>query len=251
MGSEGPGVIMQPIVIQDTVSIAANSSNNNVIASNTSLVALRRLPFPAKVTLAMVGSASLVISFDIGGENIVDASNLRVSASTPQIPLDVVTDNGYGQEGDLLTLKAVNPTAGALTLRYMIIAEPLAEPGTVVPLPPNNRVIVQGPIAIANNTIDFQLLNGLRYERPAKDSIVDFFMTQSAAGLLRQVYVDSDRIAPPSTISLENRIPQDPFDLTVGGIEVAKDSEIQLSVTNQSGGALNVFFKMVLRELYR
>jgi len=243
---------MQPMVIQDTISIAANSTNNNVIASNSSLQILRRLPFPAKVTLAFVQSGTgLQMDFDIGSQNVVAVSNGRVSGSTPQIPLDVINGEAYGNEGDLLTLKAANTTGGALSLRYQIICEPLAEPGQIVQLPPNSRVIVQGPTAIVNNTIDFQLMNGLRYERPPVDSIGDLFMTQSASGITRQLYIDTEKIAPPSTISLENRIPQDPFDMTVSGFECPADKEIQISVTNQSGGTLSIFWKLVLKELYR
>jgi len=243
---------MQPIVIQDAIAIAANSVNNNVIVSNSALKTLQRLPFAAKVSLALVQSATgLQIDFDIGAANVVASSNGRVSASTPETPLDVINDDCFGMEGDLLTLKASNTTGGAITLRYMIIAEPLAEPGQAVNLPPNALVIVQGPTSIANNSIDTQLMDGLRYERAPTDCIMDVFMTQSAAGMFRSVYIDTERIAPPSAISLANRIPQDPFDVTVRGIEVPADKEIQLSITNQSGGALNVFWKIKLQQLQR
>lgn len=243
---------MQPIVIQDAISIAANSINNNVIASNTSLQALRRLPFPAKITLAMVQSATgLSMDLDVGQSNVVAASNGRVSASSPQIPLDVVNSEAYGAEGDLITLRAANTTGGALTLRYMIIAEPLAEPGVSVQLPPNTVVMVQGPTSIAANAVDTQLLNGLRYERPGVDSIMDVLMASSAAGLTRTIYVDNERVAPPSVISLENQIPRDPFEMTVSGVEVPADKEIQIAISNTTAGALNVFWKLILRGLYR
>jgi len=242
---------MQPIVIQDAIAIAANSVNTNVIVSNNSLRALQRLPFAAKVTLAMVQSATgLQVDLDIGSDNVVADSNGLVSASSPQIPLDVVNSEAYGGEGDIIVLKAATTTGGAITLRYMIIAEPLAEPGQQVQLPPQTRVMQQGPIVVANNTIEQQLLDGLRYERPSRDSIMDVLMTQSAAGMTREVYVDMERIAPPSTISIANRVPQDPYDTTVTGIECPADKEIQISITNQSGGNLNVFWKQVLRELY-
>lgn len=238
----------QPIVIQDTIAIAANSVNNNVIATNNSLLALRRLPFNAKVTFAITqGATGITFDLDVGAQNVVSSSNGRVVATSPQIPLDVINGDAYGYAGDLLTLKASNNTAGSITIRYMIIAEPFEG----AQLPPNTIVMCQGPISIANTTNDFQLLNGLRYERPPVDSIVDFLMTQSAAGLLRTIYIDNERVAPPSAISLANQIPQDPFDTTVMGLEVPEDTEIQLAVSNNSGGALNVFWKMVQRQLYR
>lgn len=242
----------QPVVIQDTISIAANSVNNNVIASNSALKSLQRLPFAARITLAMVQSATgLQMDFDVGSENVVSSSNGRVSTGAPETPFDVVNENAYGNEGDMLTLKAANTTAGAISLRYLIIAEAMAEPGEAVQLPPNMRIIQQGPTSIADGSVATQLLSGLRYERAPRDSMMALLMTSSAAGMTREVYIDMDRIAPASTISLANRIPQDPTDSTVAGIQVPKDSEIQVQVTNQSGGALSVFWKLVLQELYR
>jgi len=241
---------MQPVVIQDTVAIGAGATVENIIASNPALKGLQQLPFAAKITLAMVASAAgLIVSLDSGSDNGVASSNPRVSSSTPEIPLDVVTSEFYGKEGDLLVLKGVNPTGGSISIRYTIIAEAIAMPGESVQLPPQVRVIQQGPVAVANGSIAQQLLSGLRYERPSVPCTVDFLMTQSAAGITREIYVDMERIAPPSTISLANRVPQDPFDATVQNVEVDANKEIQLQVSNQSGGSLNVFWKMVMREL--
>lgn len=239
----------QPVVIQDTISIAANSVNNNVIASNAALKSLQRLPFAARITIAFVQSAAgLQMDFDIGAENVVSSSNGRVSTGAPEIPFDVVNGVCFGQEGDILVLKAANTTGGAISLRYLIIAEALAEPGEQVQIPPQHRVIQQGPISIADGEAAYQLLDGLRYERAPRDAIMALLMTSSAAGLTREVYIDMERIAPASTISIANRIPQDPTDSTVAGIQVPKDSEIQVQCDNNSGGALNVFWKMVLDE---
>jgi hypothetical protein len=242
----------QPVIIQDAISIAANSVNNNVIASNNALLALRRLPFPAQVEIAFVQAATgLTIDFDVGPSNVVSASNGRVTSQAPVIPLDIINGECYGDQGELLTIKAANTTGAAIVLRYVITARPLAQPGEHVQLPPNNLVCQQGPIAIANGTNDFPLLNGLRLERPPVDSIGDVLMTQSATGLLRTVYIDNERVAPPSTISLANQMPQDPFDSTVTGLECPEDKEIQLNISNNSGGALNIFWKLILRQLVR
>lgn len=244
--------MLQPLIIQDSITIAANDVNTNVIASNASLKPMQRLPFPAKIEVAFVQSAEgLEMNMDVGASNIISSSNGRVSSGAPEIPFDVVNQNAYGAEGDTLVLKAANTTAGAIELRYIIIATPMAPSGTRVQLPPNTVVIQQGPISIADGTVDQQLLDGLRYERAPVESMLDILMTSSAAGLTRQAYVDQTRVAPPSTISLANRVPQDPTDMTVGGIHVPEDKEIQLEITNQSGGALDVFWKMLLHQLVR
>jgi len=243
---------MQPVIIQDAISIAANSVNENVIVSNNSLRALQRLPFPAAISIAAVQSAAgLSFDFFVAGKNLVASSNGRVSASTPLIPLDVINGNMYAAEGSMLTLRVSNTTGGALTIRYKIVATPLADQGQLVQLPPDSLVMQQGPIVVANGTVDQQLLNGLRFERAPSDSLLDVLATASATGMTMGTFVEMERVQPNSTLSLENRIPQDPFDQVVGNIEVPDDSQIQLQLTNQSGGNLNVFWKTVLTELVR
>jgi len=204
---------MQPVVISDAISIPANSTIQNVIAANDSLRQLLRLPWDAAITLAAVQSAvGLLIDFDAGSDNLVSSSNCRVSTGTPEIPLDIINGEGFGLDGNILVLKATNNTGGAIVLRYTIIAEYVEQVG------PQMRVMQQGPISIPNGTVDFQLLDGLRYERAVRPSVMEILMTSSAAGLLRELFVDNERVAPASTISLANRVPQDPFDATVAGV---------------------------------
>ncbi len=235
---------MQPVIIQDTITIGAGLTNENVIISNPSLQALQRLPFAAKIGFAAVTSAAgLLLDFDVGSSNFVKSSNVRISTGSPQLPLDVVNDEMYQREGAMLILRATNPTGGNIVLRYMIVAEPVSE------LRPCQRVMQQGPTTIAAAAVDVQLLDGLMYENPPHDCLLDVLMTSSAAGLLRSVYVETTRVAPPSTISIENRIPQNPFDMTVGSIEVPQDNLIQLMVSNPTGGNLTVNWKTVLQEL--
>lgn len=243
---------MQPIIIEDAISIAAGATNENVLVSNASLRGAVRAPFPARGGLALVQSAlGLQFSFDYGSKNVVSNSNGRVSSGSPDEPLDVVNDEWFCQEGDQLVLRAVNPTGGAIVLRYRLVLMPMGLPGQVVQLPPDCRVMQVGPTSVAAAAVDVQLLDGLRYERAPVDASMELFMTQSAAGLLRSLYIDMERIAPPSAISLSNRIPQDPYDQTVQGVEVMKDQLIQLQVSNPTAGALNVFWKMKLYESVR
>lgn len=241
---------MQPIVIQDSLSIAANTVNENVIASNNSLRALLRLPTGVwRLSLAMTqgATAGLIVDFNIGSRNVVANSAPKVDSGAPQYPLDVVNGDCYGEEGDILVLRVTNTTGGAVTFRYMVRAEEI-DPSEVQG---DTRVIAQGPVVIAAGTVDKQLLDGLRYERAPNDSILNVYMTSSAAGLTRQVFIDMDRVAPSSTISIANRMPQDPFDLTVQGIQVPKDSLIQIPVSNPTAGDLNILWRIMLKELSR
>lgn len=239
---------MQPVIIEDRISIAANTTNDNVIVSNASLRRYLRAPFPAQGKLVAIQSAAgLLISMDYGSKNVVADSQLRVGTDM-QEPNDVVNDQWFPREGDQLVLRCSNTTGGALFLSYRIVLFPWDGQSAFPPLP-DARVMQRGPVSIPDNSVDFQLLDGLRYERPPVPSILEVLMTASAAGLTRELYVDTGSIAPASAIPPLNRVPLDPFDKTIEGVEVPEDKLIQLSITNRSGGALSVFWKTILQEL--
>lgn len=237
---------MQPVIIEDTISIAANSVNNNVIASNTSLRRYLRAPFNAVGKLIAIQSAAgLVVDFDYGSKNVVAASTLRVGSALVD-PLDVLNQDFYPGEGDQLVLRASNPTGGALTLRYRLALYPWeGEPQ------PDTRTMQGGPVSIAAAAVDVQLLDGLRYERAPQDCMLTVLMTGSATGLTRSVNVDTMNIAPPSAVNPNNILPQNPFDITVDGVEVPADKQMEIAVSNPTAGALNVFWKTLLKELVR
>jgi len=246
---------MQPTIIEDTISIAANAVNENVIASNASLRGLLQTPYPCRIGLMCVQSAAgLKVDFDHGSKNVVKSSDPRVATFTED-PQDVINDDAYANEGEQLVLRVANLTGGALTFRYRIVLLPVVDdswvPGTAVQLPPDTRVMQRGPISVAAAAVDVQLLDGLAYERLDAPSILRVLMSQSAIGLLRQLYIEQDRVAPPSTFPISNRIPQDPFDNTIEGVEVPENALQQLQVSNPTGGALNVFWKTKNQELVR
>lgn len=239
---------MQPIILEDAIAIAANTVIANLIVQNASLRRYLRAPFRCQGKLVMITTAAgITIDLDYGSKNVVANSTLRVDGSQIiQEPLDVINGDWYANEGDQLTLRAANTTAGAITVRYRIVLTPWEEE-----FPPDSRVTQIGPVAVANNVVDQQLLDGLRYERPPVPSLLTLWMSGSAAGLMREVYVDTDSVAPPSNIVPTNRVPQDPFDLAVDGIEVPEDKLIAVPVSNSSGGSLNAFLRMRLKELVR
>lgn len=236
---------MNPIFIEDNFPVAADSNTANVIAENESLRRYLRAPFRAKGKLVAVGTGVLTVNFDYGSKNVVSNSNLRV-ASTMQEPDDVLNEDFYVDEGDQLVLNVINQTAGALNILYRLVLEPWEGE-----FPPDMRTMQMGPIAIADGTVDQQLLDGTRYERPPVPCMLAVLMTASATGLLRQLYVDTDSIAPPSDVNPTNRVPLTPFDLSIDGVQVPEDKLISLSVSNASGGSLNVFWKAQLKEYFR
>lgn len=236
---------MQPVIIEDIIAIAANTINDNVIVSNPSLRRYLRAPFPARgKLLATQSAAGLVIDFDYGSKNVVASSNPRVVAGIND-PENLLSDMWWCNEGDQLVLRASNPTAGALSLRYRIVLEPAEQ------LLPDSRIITRGPIAIAAGAVDFQLLDGLRYERPPVDCMMDAYIIGSATGLTRTINIDTENISPPAAVNPINVIPREPFDITIHDVEVPADKLIEFAISNPTAGALNAFWKMRLQELVR
>jgi len=240
---------MNPAIIEDLISIAANSTNDNVIVSNPSLRRYLRSPFACDGELiSTISAAGLVVDCDYGSKNVVSNYVPRIeSAAQPmQEGLDTINDTFYPNEGDQLVLRVTNNTGGALNFRYRL---------TLYPRPANERPpdkrVTGSTISIAAGAVDVQILDGNRYERPPVPSMLKVFMTASAAGLTRRVEVDTSTIAPPSTITPANRTPQDPFDLSVAGIEVPDDKQILLPVSNPTGGALTLFWRTELQEQFR
>lgn len=243
---------MQPVIIEDSQSIAAGTTADNVIALNPSLRPLLSVPWPARIRLLCVQSSS-GLRYDAlhGSKSYVQSSEPRV-ASAMEDPQDLITEEAFAEEGEVLAIRVSNPTAGGLTFRYRLTLEPYVdEAGNFMELPPDTLVMSRGPISIANGTVDQQLLDALPQEKLPVPSILRVLMTASAVGLTRQLYIDQERIAPASAVGATNRSPQDPFDSTIDGVEVPEQAKQQLQITNQSGGALNVFWKIKNRQLVR
>lgn len=242
---------MQPVIIEDTQSIAANTTEDNVIALNNSLRGLLQAPFAARIRLLAVQSAAgLRVDALHGQKSYVQSSDVRV-ATFAEDPLDVLNEDAFTERGEIQVLRVTNTTGGALTFRYRLMMMPMDADGADVELPPDTIVMQRGPTSIADGTDDENVLDGLPQERVPVPSILRVLMTQSAIGMTRQLFVDQDRVAPPSAISIANRIPQDPFDSTIDGVEVDTNAQQQLLVSNNSGGALNVFWKIKNQQLVR
>lgn len=244
---------MQPTIIEDTQSIAANTDVANIIVSNASLRGLLQTPYPCRMRLLAVQSATgLRIDCLHGNQMVVSASDPRI-ATFPEDPLDLINGEAYAQAAEQLVLRVVNTTGGALTFRYRLILDPMVDDawdGLPVELPPDTAVMQRSQV-ITTLQVDVPLLDGLTFERLGVPSILRVLMTQSAIGLLRQLFIDQDRVAPPSSISIANRIPQDPFDTTIDGVEVPANALQQLQVSNPTGGSLTVNWKTKNQYLIR
>lgn len=232
---------MNPVIIEDQITIAANTVVDNVINSNSSLIQYLRVPFNCRCLFAGVISATGVrVDVSIGSVNAVSEADLRVGTDL-QIPLDVLNDKFFGEKGKIIIVRASNTTVAGITLRYKIVLAPwMGE------LPASRLTMQRGPVAVAINAIDFQLLSGLRYERTPFNAVMTLLMTAAATGVTRKVNVDMEAVAPPQAVAPLNRVPQDPFDTVLSDIEILTDKLIQIPVSNPTAGAINVNWRIYL-----
>lgn len=235
---------MTPVIIQDTVSVAAGATVENLIAGNTGANRYIRAPFDAIGRLfASVTGTLLRLELVADGVVIMDSSDTRISAVAGNLlqPDDLVVEQFFIRLNGQLVLRAVNLSAGALSVNYRIELQEAEE------IPPRMRV-TQRTQSIAATSI-VQLLTGLRFERPLADSLLAIFATASAAGLTMEVFVDGQSVAPALPIGALNRVPINPYDMLLNGIEVPNDKLIEMRVNNPTGGALTVNWREVLQEL--
>ena len=108
-------------VIQGSVSVAANATNDNVLSGSQ----FEYLPYNARISFGMCGSATGLQADVYSGQDIVAESfNVNTQNRFPVVPDDFVLQD-IAAAGDRLKLRARNTTAGALTLFYSVNILPL------------------------------------------------------------------------------------------------------------------------------
>lgn len=237
---------MQPVVIEGSTSVGANSISANILTagSNTAARRYQRAPFYARgKVVAVISAAGLTMDFDYGSKNVIANTTPRISA-TMEEPYDILNEDFYLNEGDMMIFRVANTTAGALTITWRIVLTPTDQ------MLPDCRV-TQNFLSVPAGSVSLPLLNGNRYERPPVDCFANFFTSASAVGLTREINVSTENIAPPVAVNPTNRMPMDPLDITAQGVEAPQDQELDLSVSNSTGGALTIFWKLKLQELVR
>lgn len=108
-------------VIQGSVSIAANSVNDNVLAGSQ----WEFMPFHGKVDFGLSGSAA-GLSLDVfSGTDMLAESMAPAATNRTPINPDDFTLTDVAAAGERLKIRARNTTAGALTLYWSVILTPL------------------------------------------------------------------------------------------------------------------------------
>lgn len=105
--------------------------------------------------------------------------------------------------------------------------------------------VIQGSVSVAANAVNDNIITGSQFEYLPYNSKVDFGLVGSATGLLIDVYSGQDIVAesfaPPTT----NRFPVNPDDFTLTDV-AAGGERLKVRVRNTTGGALTVFWSIVI-----
>ena len=108
-------------VIQKEVSIAANSSNENILSGS----AFEFLRGNAVVSIGLTAAATgLVANIQSGADIVLEESPLEIKTTYPTIP-DEMYYNDVGVLGDRLVIRVRNTTGGALVVRAIVQITPL------------------------------------------------------------------------------------------------------------------------------
>lgn len=237
---------MTPIIFQDNFSVAPNATVENVIAGNTAASRYIRPPYNAigKLFLAVttLSVPGLRLELVVDGKTILDSSDARQSATAALLmPDDLVVEQFTVRKGAQIVLRAVNATAGAISVTYRF---ELNETDNAIAA---CRYTQRSVSLTANNT--FQIIAGLRFERPLRNSLLTFLATASAGGLLAELFVDGVSVAPAMPVGSTNRMPLNPYDTLISDVEAPMDKLIEVRVQNTTGGALTLFWRTHLQEL--
>lgn len=112
------------------------------------------------------------------------------------------------------------------------------------------KVVMQGSNSIAANTTNNNVLTGQKYERPPGSAIGALYLAGSALGLTAELNVGGNAVSDTLTVSAQNRLPVVPDDLAIDEWEAPEGELIQLKIANTTAGALTIFWRVELYEVY-
>ena len=103
-------------VIQKEVSVAANSTNENVLSGSAFEFLSSNAVVSAGVTAAATG---MFVTIQSGSDIVLEESPSYVATGFPRIP-DEMAYNDVGAQGDRLVIRLRNDTGGAIIARVIV-----------------------------------------------------------------------------------------------------------------------------------
>lgn len=105
------------VTMQSSVSIGAGATNENVLTGQR----YERAPYAAYGGLYICGSAvGLTAELNVGGRSITPPTSVNTQNRFPVVPDDSLTEGWEVNEGELIQVRVVNTTAGALTAFWRV-----------------------------------------------------------------------------------------------------------------------------------
>jgi len=113
------------VVMQGATAVAANTTNENVLNAQR----YERCPFElAEGGLYVAGSAAgLTAELNVGGRSVTPPTTVNAQNRLPVVPDDSLIEDWEAGEGELIQLRVVNTTAGALTINWRVELEDVSE----------------------------------------------------------------------------------------------------------------------------
>lgn len=108
---------MPKVTMQSSISIGAGATNENVLSGQR----YERSPQDSVGALYTCGSATgLTAELNVGGRSVTPPTQVNTQNRFPVVPDDLLVDEWEAYNGELIQVRAVNTTAGALTLFWRV-----------------------------------------------------------------------------------------------------------------------------------
>lgn len=103
--------------------------------------------------------------------------------------------------------------------------------------------VIQSSVSVGANDVVDNVITGSQFEFLPYNAHLDFGLTQSATGLVCDVYTGQHTITESLAPSLQNRVPVYPDDFPLQDVAGAGE-RVKIRVRNTTGGALTLYYTM-------
>lgn len=108
--------------------------------------------------------------------------------------------------------------------------------------------LIQQSVSIAANAVNDNVLQGSQFEFLPYNAALMFALNGSATGLVADVYSGQDVLAEQMGVNALNRVPINPDDFLLTDV-AAGGERIKMRVRNTTGGALTLFFALIVNPI--
>lgn len=105
--------------------------------------------------------------------------------------------------------------------------------------------LIQQQLTIAANSVNDNVIAGSQFEFLPYNASLRFALNGSAVGLVADLYTGQDVLAEQMLINTLNRVPINPDDFLLSDVAGAGE-RVKIRVRNTTGGALTVFFAVMI-----